>query len=213
MALLALLSIVIVPLAMALIGFVFGRSFGMGPGAIARIALITVIMPLVAGITVRALLPGVADRLERVVSPITKVLLPLAALVLLVGSWRAMWAAVGDGSIVAIIIFVAAGLLAGHLLGGPDPENAVVLALSSACRHPAIALTIAAANLSGPTLRGDHPALSRDQRPHWCAVPHVAPPANSDRDGAGVGQAVPRPHSRPQRAGDEDTSNHLGSEL
>ncbi len=154
MALLALLSIVIVPLAMALIGFVFGRSFGMGPGAIARVALITVILPLVAGITVRALLPGVADRLEKVVSPITKVLLPLAALVLLVGSWRAMWAAVGDGSIVAIIIFVAAGLLAGHLLGGPDPENAVVLALSSACRHPAIALTIAAANFPGQHFEG-----------------------------------------------------------
>ena len=154
MALLALLSIVIVPLAMALIGFVFGRSFGMGPGAIARVALITVILPLVAGITVRALLPGVADRLEKVVSPITKVLLPLAVLVLLVGSWRAMWAAVGDGSIVAIITFVAAGLLAGHLLGGPDPEHAVVLALSSACRHPAIALTIAAANFPGQRFEG-----------------------------------------------------------
>ena len=97
---------------------------------------------------------GVSDRLETVASPITKVLLPLAVLVLLVGSWRAMWAAVGDGSIVAIIIFVAAGLLAGHLLGGPDPENAVVLALSSACRHPAIALTIAAASFPGQRFEG-----------------------------------------------------------
>ena len=65
MALLALLSIGSCPLAMALIGFVFGRSFGMGPGAIARVAVISVILPLVAGITVRALLPGVADRLDK----------------------------------------------------------------------------------------------------------------------------------------------------
>jgi BASS family bile acid:Na+ symporter len=31
-------------------------------------------------------------------------------------------------------------------MGGPDPEHSVVLALSSACRHPAIALSIAATN-------------------------------------------------------------------
>jgi BASS family bile acid:Na+ symporter len=154
MALLALVSIVVVPLAVELIGFVSGRSFRMAPGAIARVALITVILPLVAGMTVRALLSGVADRLEKVVSLITKVLLPLAVLVLLVGSWRVMWAAVGDGSIAAIITFVAAGLLAGHLLGGPDPEHAAVLALSSACRHPAIALTIAAANFPGQHFEG-----------------------------------------------------------
>ena len=39
----------------------------------------------------------------------------------------------------------SAGLLAGHLMGGPDPDHSVVLARSSACRHPAIALSIAAA--------------------------------------------------------------------
>lgn len=72
--------------------------------------------------------------------------MPLAILALLAGTWRAVWAAVGDGSVVAMVAFVAAGLLVGHLSGAPDPEDSVVLALSSACRHPAIALSIAAAN-------------------------------------------------------------------
>jgi BASS family bile acid:Na+ symporter len=57
-----------------------------------------------------------------------------------------VWAAVGDGAILAMAAFVAAGLLVGHVLGGPDPAHSVVLALSSASRHPVIALTIAAAN-------------------------------------------------------------------
>jgi hypothetical protein len=34
----------------------------------------------------------------------------------------------------------------GHILGGPDPHHAAVLALSNACRHPAIAVSIASAN-------------------------------------------------------------------
>ena len=50
-----------------------------------------------------------------------------------------------------MVAFVIVGLLIGHLLGGPEREHSVVLALSTACRHPAIALTIASANF--PDLR------------------------------------------------------------
>ena len=42
-------------------------------------------------------------------------------------------------------IFAVAGLMVGHFMGGPEPSHSVVLALSSACRHPAIAIAIAAA--------------------------------------------------------------------
>jgi BASS family bile acid:Na+ symporter len=58
--------------------------------------------------------------------------------------------------VLAIVIFVLAGLVVGHLLGGPEPHHASVLALSCASRHPAIALAISAANYPGeqftPTL-------------------------------------------------------------
>jgi len=67
-------------------------------------------------------------------------------LVLLIGTWQAIWAATGGGAVVAIVAFVAVGLLVGHLLGGPESEHSTVLALSTACRHPAIALAIASSN-------------------------------------------------------------------
>ena len=154
MAMLSLLSIVLVPLSMQILGWLVGRSFGMAPGAIARIALVAAILPLVAGMSVRALLPGIADRIEKPVGLVARVLLPVAVLVLVAGSWQAIWAAVGDGAILAIVAFVVAGLLAGHLMGGPDPDHSVVLALSSACRHPAIALSIAAANFPDERFEG-----------------------------------------------------------
>ena len=34
-------------------------------------------------------------------------------------------------------------------MGGPNPHEAAVVALSTACRHPGIALTVAAANNPG----------------------------------------------------------------
>jgi len=33
----------------------------------------------------------------------------------------------------------------GHLMGGQDPEDRTVLALSNACRHPGVAVAIAGA--------------------------------------------------------------------
>jgi bile acid:Na+ symporter, BASS family len=80
------------------------------------------------------------------VAVVAKVLLPLAVLAVLAGTWRAVWDARGEGSVVAMVAFVVAGLLAGHLLGRRDREHSVVLALSTACRHPAIALSIASAS-------------------------------------------------------------------
>ena len=53
---------------------------------------------------------------------------------------------------VAIVAFSLAGLAAGHLLGGPDPDDRVVLALATASRHPGVALAIASANFPGQKL-------------------------------------------------------------
>ncbi len=146
MVVLAMFAIVTVPLSAEILQRVFGRPLGVAPGAIARVVLLMAVLPLAAGMTVRATLPALAGRIEPLVTGVARVLMPLAILALLAGTWRAVWAAVGDGSVVAMVAFVAAGLLVGHLSGAPDPEDSVVLALSSACRHPAIALSIAAAN-------------------------------------------------------------------
>jgi len=49
----------------------------------------------------------------------------------------------GQGTLVAIVVIVGFGLLAGHLLGGPDPGNRGALATATASRHPGIALLLA----------------------------------------------------------------------
>ncbi len=92
------------------------------------------------------LVPRIAERLDAPVSWIANGLLLVGVSVLLLGTWQAIWAATGGGSVLAIVAFVAVGLLVGHLMGGPEPEHAAVLALSTACRHPAIALAIASSN-------------------------------------------------------------------
>jgi bile acid:Na+ symporter, BASS family len=146
MAILALVAIVAVPASVEVLGLYFGRPVAIAPVAIAAVILKTVLVPITAGMAIRAALPALATRLDKIVSLIAKVLLPVAILALLAGTFSAIWALVGPLTLLAMTIFCVAGLGIGHLLGGPDPEHAVVLALSTACRHPAIALAVAATN-------------------------------------------------------------------
>ena len=70
-----------------------------------------------------------------------------------------MWALIGDGTLLATAIFVVAGLAIGHVMGGRDAEYSRVLALATAYRHPALAVSIAAAN-TWSTLRWRDRAVS-----------------------------------------------------
>jgi bile acid:Na+ symporter, BASS family len=146
MAILALVSIAAVPLGLSVIEQVFGREFQTSPNSVARVVVKSTLAPLLAGMAIQAFLPAIAARLVRPTALVARVLLPAAVLVLVAGAFTAIWAAVGDGTVLAMVILTLAGLAIGHVLGGPNPEHAVVLALSTACRHPGLALTIAATN-------------------------------------------------------------------
>src|SRR5215510_888275 len=144
LAAVALLSIVIAPVLVELLKLFFGRPLTVSSGKVAAVIAVTVLLPLVAGMLFRAVLPDLAERVELPISIVGNVVLRLAALVLLVMSWSAVWSLIGNGTIIAITIFVVAGLAAGHLLGGPAPGGRTVLALATAFRHPGIALAVAA---------------------------------------------------------------------
>src|SRR5262245_27246263 len=146
MATVALLSILIVPLLVVRLARYSGRSLTVSPWTVDAVIAVTVLLPLVAGMVFRAVLPTQADRIELPVSIVGGVLLRLAALALLFTNLSAIWGLIANGTIIAIAIFVVAGLAAGHLLGGPDADGQTALALATASRHPAIALAIASAN-------------------------------------------------------------------
>jgi BASS family bile acid:Na+ symporter len=61
-------------------------------------------------------------------------------------AWPKLAAQVGDFTIVAIVLLTVCGLLVGHALGGPDPGDRTVLALSTATRHPGVAVAVARAS-------------------------------------------------------------------
>jgi bile acid:Na+ symporter, BASS family len=153
LALLALLSIVTIPLAIEVLERLFNQPLAVSPFAVARLALITVLVPLVAGVVVHTRAPVMAERIAPGLSIGAK-LLVVAAIALFAGVWRSVWEATGQGAVVAITIFIVASLAIAHMLGGPKRETSVVLGMSCACRHPAIAFAIASANFSDQRFGG-----------------------------------------------------------
>jgi BASS family bile acid:Na+ symporter len=150
----AVLSIVAVPVSMAVIGRAFGVPLHVPAMLIARVVGATALAPLLVGVLVQGLAPGAARRLSKPLSRIGSMLLGALAVVVLAGSWRGLTGAMGGFAVMAVVAFVLVSLVAGHVLGGPDEDDRTVLALATASRHPGVALTIAGA------VAPDRPAVS-----------------------------------------------------
>lgn len=146
LAAVGLVSIISIPLELELIELAFGMSLSTPPGLVASLVATSILAPLLAGLLVAQFAPSLASRLRPLVSKIGGVSLLAGVAVILVTQWRAMFELVGDGTLLAMAIFVICGLIVGHLLGGPDADDRTVLAIATASRHPGIALAIAHIN-------------------------------------------------------------------
>lgn len=139
----AVLSVVWVPLAVHILGWIFGRPVGVDPKAIAWIVATLIIVPLVLGMAVRRFAASFARRIEHAVSLVSMIVLGIVGLLIVASAARAMLEQIGDGVLVLMTAFVLVGLAAGHLLGGPVPRERTDLALAAASRHPGITLAVA----------------------------------------------------------------------
>jgi BASS family bile acid:Na+ symporter len=136
-------AIVWIPFAGEMLNRIFPANIALPPLPVAKLVSMTVLGPTAVGVVVRLLAPRLAERIAAPAAAVATVLL-LAGLSLILGkAGRSMLALLGDGTLLAIVVFLVIGLLAGHLLGGPSPGDRSVLALATDLRHPGVALTIA----------------------------------------------------------------------
>lgn len=146
---LAVLAVPVILAAADVLRMLFGRDYAAAPWAIARLLTLSVLGPLVAGMSLARFRPSTALRLEGSLRRVQRWLLPIAMIALVISAGPDIWSLIGDHTVIAIGTFVVSAFAAGHLLGGPDRQYAAVLALATSCRHPATALALASANFPG----------------------------------------------------------------
>jgi BASS family bile acid:Na+ symporter len=152
LALSAASAIVTAPLSVAALARLFGRSVRAPIAEVALAVVFSVLVPLTLGIWFKRVRPAVAERIARPIAIAGNALLVLTVVPILVVSWEAIVGEIGQGTLLAIVLFSLVNLGIGHALGGPIPENRTVLAISTANRHPAVALVIAGAVAKEPAL-------------------------------------------------------------
>jgi BASS family bile acid:Na+ symporter len=134
----AIIAVVFVPIATEVIGPIFGVEIQLSFSAIAGLMITTILVPLVAGMAVRLVLPQLAAGLVRPLATVADLVLAVAAAAIVVAAWP--------------LVFVLVGIAAGHILGGPNADDRTVLAVATAMRHPGVAMAIATANFPGQRL-------------------------------------------------------------
>ena len=150
---LILVAIVLVPVTIGLLSALTSVKVSVPVSDIAWLALSSVILPLAAGVLVASVWPGAAARLAKVANAVAFVILIPIIVLIVYKSGAGMLTLVGNGVLLAIVLAVAAGLAAGHLLGGPDAQQRMALASAASARHPGIALLIAKDDLDDPRVR------------------------------------------------------------
>ncbi|HEY4202072.1 MAG TPA: Na+-dependent transporter [Devosiaceae bacterium] len=145
-------AVVLVPAGLWLLDVLFSQQMQVSPANVAGIVVISIIVPAVLGILVNTLMPALAARLARPISLLAMLVLVVAVIPVIFATWPLLGSFIGNGLFVGLIGFTLIGLLVGHFLGGPDPDERTVLALATSTRHPGVAITIASLNF--PDFKG-----------------------------------------------------------
>jgi bile acid:Na+ symporter, BASS family len=106
------------------------------------------LLPLGLGLFVRHRHPALADRLQKPGQRLT-VLLNLVLLAIILTAQFDTLIAIPPRAFAGMTAFVAAGLAAGWLLGGPGHADRVAMAMATAVRNVAVTLVIAVASFPG----------------------------------------------------------------
>jgi len=147
---LILSAILFVPATVALLGALFPGDYSISVAAVARMVAITTLLPVAVGLAISHWAPDFARRAAPIVMILGFIAVVLLAVLILYKEGGAMLGLIGDGTLLAIVVTVAAGIAAGYWLGRPNPANSDALAMAAGTRHPGIAALIVHANFNDP---------------------------------------------------------------
>ena len=120
------------------------------PGNIARSLVLLMLLPLAAGLALKARYEDLACRVKPMLDWISNVSLILLILLITAANIDKVLQVFGTRGILAGLLFIALGFGTGWLLGGPDPDTKRVMALGTAQRNIAAALVVASQSFSDP---------------------------------------------------------------
>jgi len=104
---------------------------------------LTVALPVVAGLLVKARCAGLADRLVQYAHRTSSVFMLLMVAIIILLNHQEMLRMIGTGAPLAALLFIGASFFTGYLLGWPERGTRLAMAFMHAGRNGSVALMIA----------------------------------------------------------------------
>jgi bile acid:Na+ symporter, BASS family len=120
------------------------------PWKIARSLVLLMLLPLAAGLVLRARYENLAARVKPLLDRISNISLILLVLLITAANLDKVLQVFGTRGILAGFLFIALGFGVGWLLGGPGADTRRVMALGTAQRNIAAALVVASQSSNDP---------------------------------------------------------------
>jgi BASS family bile acid:Na+ symporter len=125
------------------------QGVAVNPWKIAGSLVLLMMVPLAAGLVLRARTTALADRLQPVLARISNLALLLLTTLLVVLNFKNILSMIGPGGL-AVILFLFVSLGAGFFLGGRTTAARSVMALGTGQRNISAALVVAGQNFKDP---------------------------------------------------------------
>ena len=144
-----MLAVVTVPASVAILDWIFAADFAVTPFHIGRQVFFAQLLPLALGVTLRAVRPALAAKLE---GPLVRIgnLLLLALALMVLADMPAIIAAVGWTPMIAGVAISICALAVGAAFAWRAPDVRAAAAVAAAMRNPGLALVIATVNRAPP---------------------------------------------------------------
>ncbi len=120
------------------------------PWNIARSLVLLMLLPLAAGLVLKALYEEMASRVKPMLDWISNISLILLVLLITVANIDKVLQVFGTRGIFAGLLYIALGFGVGWLLGGSDSDTRRVMALGTSQRNIAAAIVVASQSFSDP---------------------------------------------------------------
>jgi predicted Na+-dependent transporter len=144
----ALLSVVLIPLWMAILSAISPADAWVDSRTVAQQIFSVQFIPILLGASICYWLPDLAEEFEAPLARISDaMLLVIIVLILAIALPKVLTA--GIPTVIAVILMATAALLSGHWVGGPDPRSRLTIGVANATRNAGLALMLAAVNFPG----------------------------------------------------------------
>ena len=143
------LAVVTVPLAVAILDWIFAKDFAVTPLHIGQQVFFAQLLPMALGAAIRAWRPALAARIEAPLSRVGNILLAVMGLMVLV-DLPALVRTVGYVPMIAGVGMTACALAVGAAFAGRNADVRPAAAIAAAMRNPGLALVIATVNRTPP---------------------------------------------------------------